>query len=277
MTPLRLDDIGYWSEVKLEIVKEYATAYSKILAGQRNPALYHIYVDAFSGAGVHVSRKKGQFVAGSPLNALLVKPPFREYHLIDLDSEKIDHLRKLIGERSDVTLYSGDASEILLTKILPRIRFEEYRRGLCLLDPYGLHLSWDVIQTAGQQRTVDMFLNFPVADMNRNVLWRHPEGVSPDDIDRMNRYWGDESWRRVAYSKDGNLFGLEEKESNEAVAVGFRKRLKDVAGFGTVPKPLPMRNSKGSVVYFLFFAAQKPVAGKIVTEIFEKYRHFGVK
>lgn len=29
---LRLDEIGYWSEVKLDIIKKYASAYSTILA-----------------------------------------------------------------------------------------------------------------------------------------------------------------------------------------------------------------------------------------------------
>lgn len=32
--PLRLDEIGYWSEVKLDIVRKYASAYSTIMAKQ---------------------------------------------------------------------------------------------------------------------------------------------------------------------------------------------------------------------------------------------------
>jgi hypothetical protein len=31
MKRLRYDEIGYWSEVKLDIIKKYAAAYSKIL------------------------------------------------------------------------------------------------------------------------------------------------------------------------------------------------------------------------------------------------------
>ena len=31
------DEIGYWSEIKLDIVREYAVAYSTILSAQRNP------------------------------------------------------------------------------------------------------------------------------------------------------------------------------------------------------------------------------------------------
>ena len=33
-----------------------------------------------------------------------------------------------------------------------------------------------------------------------------------------------------------------------------------------------MRNTMGAIVYYLFFASQRPVALKIVQEIFEKYR-----
>jgi hypothetical protein len=39
-----------------------------------------------------------------------------------------------------------------------------------------------------------------------------------------------------------------------------------------VPEPLPMRNSKGAIVYYLFFASQNDAGAKIVGEIFDKYR-----
>ena len=53
---LRFDEIGYWSEVKLDIVRDYAREYSKILSAQRNPELEHVYIDAFAGAGLHLSK-----------------------------------------------------------------------------------------------------------------------------------------------------------------------------------------------------------------------------
>jgi hypothetical protein len=48
--------------------------------------------------------------------------------------------------------------------------------------------------------------------------------------------------------------------------------LNKVAGFGFVPEPLPMRNSRNAIVYYLFFASPKAVAEKIITDIFTKYR-----
>src|SRR5271166_3613033 len=125
------DEIGYWSEIKLEIVRDYASAYSKILNSKNLP---HVYIDAFSGAGQRVSKNTGEFVPGSPLNALNVRPPFKEYHFIDLNAEKVEFLRSLIGSRKDVSIYEGDCNEVLLQQIFPTVEFESYRRALCLLD-----------------------------------------------------------------------------------------------------------------------------------------------
>jgi three-Cys-motif partner protein len=272
---LKFDEIGYWSEIKLDIIKQYAAEYTKILSAQQKTKFHHVYIDAFAGAGVHISKASQDFILGSPLNALKVKPAFHEFHLIDLDDKKVDTLRQIIGERHDVHLYSGDCNKILLTEVFPQVRYEHFRRGLCLLDPYGLHLNWEVIKTAGEMKSLDMFLNFPIMDMNRNALWSNPDQVDKSAIERMNTFWGDESWRDIAYTTERSLFGIPEKESNEKIAEGFRDRLQQVAGFAYVPKPIPMRNTRGAVVYYLFFASQKAVAKKIAEHIFNKYRKRG--
>ena len=126
----KIDEIGRWSEVKLDILKRYAVEYSKILSNQKSPPFFHVYIDGFAGAGYHQSETTGEMVLGSPLNALLVRPPFREYHLIDLDGDKIDGLRQTIGDRTDVFLHNGDCNLVLLRDVFPKVRREDYRRGL---------------------------------------------------------------------------------------------------------------------------------------------------
>jgi len=91
----------------------------------------------------------------------------------------------------------------------------------------------------------------------------------------MNAFWGDESWRSVAYRTDLGLFGEPEKQANDVIAEAFRKRLETVAGFARVPAPLAMRNSVGAIVYYLFFASQKDTAEHIVRDIFRKYENRG--
>ena len=141
-----ITDIGPWSEIKLQIIREYAAAYSRILSSQAS--LDHVYIDAFAGAGVHSSRATGNLVAGSPTVALQTVPPFTSYHFIDLNQGNIDTLRSLVlsGTAGNIELdrvhfYSADCNEVLLTTVLPTVRYEDFRRALCLLDPYGLDLE----------------------------------------------------------------------------------------------------------------------------------------
>ena len=93
MKKVKYDVIGYWSEVKLDIVRDYASKYSIIMNKQKS-IKKHLYVDAFAGAGQHISKKTGEFVPGSPLNALLIEPAFSEFHLIDLNGTKAAELRR---------------------------------------------------------------------------------------------------------------------------------------------------------------------------------------
>jgi three-Cys-motif partner protein len=280
---LKLDQIGYWSEVKLDIIREYAKAYSTILAAQVKPRFHHVYIDAFAGSGYHMARGSGDLVWGSPAVALLTDPPFAEYHFIDLDRGKVETLREMVQSRTTgpydpntVHVYNADCNKALIQTIFPAVRYDQYRRGLCLLDPYGLHLDWRVIEVAGRMRSLEIFLNFPIMDMNRNVFWKNPEGVGEADIARMTAFWGDDSWRKVVYREEQTLFGpVEQKNANETVAEAFRERLRKVAGFSNVPPPIPMRNTTGATVYYLYFASQKPVAQTIVNHIFDKYRNRG--
>jgi len=68
----------------------------------------------------------------------------------------------------------------------------------------------EIIEMTGKSDAIDLFLNFPVMDMNRNAIWGNPDHAPQDGIDRMNRFWGDESWKRAAYpeSPQHDLFPL---------------------------------------------------------------------
>jgi len=273
-----LDEIGYWSEVKLDIVERYAKEYSKII--NNDPRIKrHLYIDGFSGAGVHISKQTKEYILGSPLNALNIKPPFKEFHFIDLDGGKAKALRKMCVEYSNVKVkvYEGDCNRILLDEIFPLVKWSDYRRALCLLDPYGLDLDWQVVFRAGRMKSIEIFLNFPMMDMNRNVLLKNPDKVEPSQIARMDRFWGDRTWRDIAYRKIPGLFEeMEEKARNEAIVNEYQSRLKKIADFAYVPKPIPMRNSKGAIVYYLFFSSPNKTGEKIVKYIFEKYRNWGI-
>ncbi len=271
MTEGRLDTVGAWTEIKLQIVQEYANAYAQVLGNQ--PFIKHAaYIDGFAGAGAHVSKRTGALIQGSPARALAIRPPFTHYHFVEMNPARAERLRG-IGARPDVSVYQGDCNEVLLKQVFPQCRFEDFRRALCLLDPYGLNPNWEVVKTAGEIRSIEIFLNFMIMDANMNVLWRNPDSIPTDQASRMTKFWGDDSWRSSSYQKEPGLFGtIEEIVPNESVVAAYRKRLKEVARFKYVPDPLPMRNSRGATIYYLLFASHNSTGNKIAEYVLNKYR-----
>ena len=69
---------------------------------------------------------------------------------------------------------------------------------LCLLDPYSFSVDRKVIETAGQIKSIEIFFNFMIMDINMNVLRHNPERVPGAQIERMDKAWGDHSWREIA-------------------------------------------------------------------------------
>ena len=271
---MKLDEVGIWSEIKLEIIKKYASAYTTILSKEAWCRGY-VYIDAFAGAGLHISKTRGEVIPGSPLNALDINPPFTEYHFIDLDKDKASVFESIAKENPRVCAYQGDCNEILVNKIFPKLNFATYKRALCILDPYKINIEWETIKKAADLKTIDMFLNFSIMDVNRNILVEDLLLAKQEDIDRMNTFWGDESWKELLYIRQKNLFGKIQQikiDTFEKLALGFEERLKKVAGFKYVPEPILMRNTKNGPLYYLYFASQEGVANRIVNDIFDKYR-----
>ena len=275
---MKLETVGAWSEQKLEILGKYVRAYNTVLEAQRRKGLsfHRVYIDAFAGAGEHISRSTGDRIAGSPLEALSVSPPFEEYHFIELRTDRADHLRSLVETRPNVYFYQGDCNRVPCETVFPRVQFDEYRRAFCFLDPFGLHLKWEVFRKAAEMRTIEILLNFSIMDLNMNCGRRDPESISPDQAARLTAFWGDDSWRETVYTTDGvqrNLFGTPEKAPNEAIVQGFCDRLRETAGFAFVAEPVPMKNSKGATVYYLVFAGPNETGAKIANSIFAAYRN----
>ena len=80
---MKFDEISIWSEIKLDIIEQYAIPYMDIM---RKHKLKAHYIDGFSGAGIHRSKKSGDIVKGSPLRVLDIPNPFDTYHFIDMEA-----------------------------------------------------------------------------------------------------------------------------------------------------------------------------------------------
>jgi len=106
----------------------------------------------------------------------MVQPPFKEYHFIDLDGNRTGQIREWAGSRGDVFTYEGDCNIILPEKVFPRADYDKYERALCLLDP-TTSTFLGRCSAAGKMRSVEIFLNFMIMDINMNVLRHDPGSV----------------------------------------------------------------------------------------------------
>jgi three-Cys-motif partner protein len=142
-----------------------------------------------------------------------------------------------------------------------------------LLDPYNIDLKWDVIEAAGQSKSIEIFMNLMIMDINRNALRKDPDKSVESKVAQMTKLWGDESWKDAAYDEIPGLFNpIQKKVSNDRFAETFRQRLENKGGFKFVPSPMPMKTKSNSVIYYLYFASQKQAGMDIVQDIFNKYR-----
>jgi three-Cys-motif partner protein len=102
----KFDEVGDWSILKLNIIENYASAYTKRFI-KRGRHLKKYYIDGFSGAGSHRVKGTRKQIEGSPTRALKVKPPFDGFYFIDLDTDKADYLQKQCELRSDVQIVNA--------------------------------------------------------------------------------------------------------------------------------------------------------------------------
>ena len=273
----RPGEIGPWGKIKGEIITKYAHAYTTILSNE-TWCQGLIYVDAFAGSTSNTIRGTGELVPGSAVQALQVVPPFTEYHFIDIDDVKVQGLRRVSEGRNDVRVHHGDGNAILKNAVLPRLQWNHRRRGLVVLDPYGLQLDWSVVQALGSTRTAEIVLNFPTMDINRNALRKKRDSALDESVGRMTTWWGDGSWRTTSYAPSPQMGLWDEPPvhmktvNNDAVVEAYCQRLKDVAGFGYVAEPFPMRNSTRATMYYLVFASPNRTGAKIMNEILDRYR-----
>jgi three-Cys-motif partner protein len=138
-----------------------------------------------------------------------------------------------------------------------------------------MHFTWDLVKKAGSLKTIELFINFPALDIKRNILLESLEKVKLEQIERMDYFWGNDKWKDILFKGySGDLFGKEQHLRTEKISTladEYRRRLSHEAGFSVVLDPLPMKDEKGLVLYYLFFASQKPVAKDIVEHIFKKF------
>ncbi|MBI3013775.1 MAG: three-Cys-motif partner protein TcmP, partial [Candidatus Tectomicrobia bacterium] len=137
-------------------------------------------------------------------------------------------------------------------------------------------LEWNTLEEIARTGTIEVFLNFPVMAINRNVRRRRTEDIPSSVKERMDRFWGTKDWMAEFFEEEQTLFGPETVpigQSGKELGQRFRNRMKEI--FRHCAVPLLMTNSKNAPLYCLIFAGHNATGVRIAEDIFKKFLRMG--
>ncbi|ABU56458.1 three-Cys-motif partner protein TcmP [Roseiflexus castenholzii] len=279
---------GDWTDDKLERLRKYLAAYTTIFnKNERARKLKTIYVDAFAGTGYRDRKTQpndqlplfpeleqpeaAAFLDGSARIALGVEPPFKQYLLIERDSKREQALQQLKRDFPDkqIKIVKEDANNYLTQWCAEQDW--RYSRAVVFLDPYGMQVSWGLIEALARTKAIDLWFLFPLGVAVNRLLTRKapPTGAWADALTRI---LGTDAWKSAFYVQKNQLtlFGEEESCEKEAdferIGRFFVERLKTVF-YGVAENPLPLRNSRHNPLYLLCFASGNPKGSQTAIKI----------
>jgi three-Cys-motif partner protein len=273
------DLIGKWSEEKLELLRKYLSGYVTVLRNQASKGIRGFeYIDGFAGTGKPKSKDKERYIEGSPRVALGLPTPFTKYHFIEMSDWRRARLEALKQEFTglDIEIYPGDCNEVIRSLIVPTLPYSSYKRAIAFLDPFGLALEWETLKAIANTKTIEVFINIPIMDINRNIRRQDKDQIPEESRERITRFWGP-GWDTDFFEEKVDLFGESridlKPQSAKQVGNLYRKRLQQVFPFCTVP--VVLRNSTNAPLYGLVFGGHNKTGLRIAEDIFQKFEKMG--
>jgi three-Cys-motif partner protein len=280
---------GPWTVEKLDALRAYLNGYSRAL---QKWSFRRLYIDAFAGTGDRAAKRQhaatlmeipelGEMTKGSARVALEVEPPFARYVFIEKRRGRSSMLGRLKSEFPDraIEILNEDANAAV-----QRIcRETDWRsnRAVLFLDPYGMQVSWATLEAVAETKAIDVWMLYPTG-MGLNRLLTNDGKIPTEWQQALDRSLGCSDWREAFYREVEalDLFGAATttlvKEASTAKFEAFLlHRLRTIFA-GVAPETLPLRNSKGQVMYLLGFACGNPrgvdLAVKIARSVINKRR-----
>lgn len=161
--------VGLHSAPKATAARRYASIVGTAM--RRKWKLW--WVELFAGPGELYVRDTGDFVPGSPLEALAIKHPFDGYVFADLDPRCTESLRRRLGNRPNAVVLEGDSNS---AEILDQIAGIVPKNALVVLygDMEGLDLKLETVKYfISRYPHLDLLLNLPVAGAVRALAAGH--------------------------------------------------------------------------------------------------------
>lgn len=274
---------GKWTEAKIEILVEYASAYLTIMNKYANRFGWNLlYFDGFAGSGYITkgSDENKKVILGAAKRILELDIPrsFDEYYFVEKDTHNAQELKDSI---STTTKKVYVVNEDCNTKIHSMGEFlkstkGKNRRVLAYIDPCGMQLNWNSLKSL-KESNVDAWILVPTG-MGVNRLLKNDGRISEAWIERLETFLGmsqidilNEFYNQTEVI---TLFGEErittkKEKTIEKSAELYKNRLNEL--FKYVTKPYILKNSSNSTMFHFFMVSNNENAVKIANEIINKY------
>lgn len=271
---------GQWTVEKLDALRAYLVAYKQAL---KNTRFNLLYIDAFAGTGDRTSTRQeaatlldipqlDEMAKGSARVALEIEPPFGRYIFIEKQQSKSGALEQLKAEFPNraISILNDDANTAV-QRVCRETNWQSHRAVL-FLDPYGMQVSWATLETVAATKAIDVWMLYPTG-MGLNRLLTNDGEIPPEWQLALDRSLGCSEWREHFYRIDESLdlFGETTiKLIKDAGADKFEAFLLDrlrAIFVGVAPAALPLKNSRGLIMYLLCFACGNERGSKLANRI----------
>lgn len=245
---------GGWTQLKLDVLRGYLSAYTKAL---KNKNFRLVYIDAFAGSGAVTPKLQPQAPIDGSARIALDTPGFDAYCFIETDKRRVESLQALREQhpaRANIEIFRDDANTVLST-YLPSLN-DPRCRAVLFLDPYGLSVDWSTLTRIAATKTIDLWYLFPLSGIYRQAA-RDLRAVDPGKAAALDRVLGTREWETSFYAFPliADMFGDDFKQRHASVSqieAFVHSRLKDI--FPSVLKPLRLPPQGRAPLFSLFFA-----------------------
>lgn len=280
-------DLTYrpYTQLKLKILKEYLDFWARVFFSQaskhKNWKEYQTiyYVDCFAGRGKYHKDKKENIVNGSPLMALECALKFQrqqKYYGIKMNcifiektkksSKDLEDFCKGYKEKVDYKIYKEKDFNDIISEIVSAIN---YHPAFFFIDPYGIkELKKESLEKiVNRKGATDILLNYIKGGVERitglikkkvpDILNQEISSRDIKTIKCLTDFYGLDIFNKLNVTE-------KEKLKEWADSIFQNSELKEKVVF-----PMPYLH-KSDNIYYLLFASRKPVARKIILDIFKK-------
>jgi three-Cys-motif partner protein len=193
---------------------------------------------------------------GSAKIAIDVEPRFDRLIFVEQKPRAVQALHALRAQHPerDIKVIAGDANQ----EIPKLLQFVNWRRvrAVMFLDPYGMNVDWNTLETIAKTRAIDVWFLFSLSGLYRQAA-RDANAIDADKRAAITRVLGTDAWEKELYAPCQQSLFSDDPSIRRTADVArledyVQSRLRTIFPAVLKPMPLPVRTRPQK--FSLFFA-----------------------